>query len=108
MSIILYSFGIIYAWVELDNPGRMFGAGVVRLVISAVLCGVAGFFGRQIYDWYQQLQERDGQQERVRQYREFIRCHFGQALPPAPLYHVPANGEGDVVLHVNNQSPEAL
>ena len=120
MNIILYSFGIIYAWVKLANRGAQIGGGA-GLVIGAV-CGsllfmsTIGWFpgavigliggnliGGGLYEWNQELHERNRVNERIREYQEFIVHQFGQdrqAVATAPLFHVAANRQGDVELDV--------
>ena len=122
MDIILNFFGIIYAWVKLGNPGAQVGGGTGLAVgvlgglafglgLAAIAVGVVGLvagnlIGGGAYGWHQQQHEIDRQNQRVREYKEFGRQQFGQAVPRAPLFHVPGNAMGDVVLDVHYVSPE--
>ncbi|CAB4035370.1 Hypothetical predicted protein, partial [Paramuricea clavata] len=107
----------LYAWVKLGNPGAQVGGGAglfgglavafcfALSPVAAIAAGVAGLiagnlFGGGVYQWYQQQHEIDRQNQRVREYQEFMRQQFGQAVPRAPLYHVPANAMGELVLDV--------
>ena len=85
MNIILYSFGIIYAWVKLANPGTQIGGGA-GLVIGAVcgsllfmstigwlVGGVIGLIGGNLiggglYEWNQELHKIDHEHEGIREY----------------------------------------
>ena len=109
-------FGIIYAWVRLDNPGAQVGGGAgftIGGILGAItglpglaLGGVLGLIGGNlmgggVYAWYREQQERDRQNQREREYQEFIRREFGVAVPRLPLFHVPGNPGGDLVLDVH-------
>ena len=114
-------FGIIYAWVTLGNPGAQFGGGV-GLVIGAILGGFVapliipvgaalGFIGGKLigggaYAWYREQQVIERQNQRVREYQEFIREQSGVGVPRLPLFHAPGNAEGDLVLDVHYTIPE--
>ena len=116
-------FGIIYAWVTLGSPGEQFGGGV-GLVIGAILGGFAapllipvgaalGFIGGKLigggaYAWYRERQVTERQNQRVREYQEFMRAQFGVGVPSQPLFHAPGNAEGNLVLDVHYRTPAEL
>jgi hypothetical protein len=98
VDIILLFFGIIYAWVKLGNPGAQVGGGAglfgglatafffalspVAVIAASVAGLIAGnLFVGGVYEWYRQQHEIDRQNQRVREYQEFMRQHFGQAVP---------------------------
>ena len=124
MDIILNFFGVIYAWVRLGNPGALMGGGgglVAGAVAGGAVFGPVGAFfgalggllagnllGSGAYSWYQEREVRNRQDRRARQYQEFMRQNVGQVVPRLPLYHVPANPEGDVVLDVMYEAPPEL
>ena len=113
-------FGIIYAWVTLGNPGAQFSGGM-GLVIGAILGGFAaplmipvgaalGFIGGTLigggaYAWYRERQVIERQNQRMREYQEFIREQIGVGVPRRPLFHAPGNAEGEIVLDVVYTTP---
>ena len=108
MDIVLNFFGVIYAWVKFDNPGGRMGAGgglVVGAAAGGAFVALGGLLagnllGSGAYSWYQEQEVRNRHDRRARQYQEFMRQNVGQAVPRLPLYHVPGNPEGDLVLDV--------
>ena len=114
MDIILNFFGVIYVWVRLDNPGAQIGGGgglMFGAVVGGMAFGPVGAFlgavggliagnllGSGTYLWHQERQLRDLQNRRARQYQEFMRQYLGQAVPRQPLFHAPANANGDLVV----------
>lgn len=124
MDIILNFFGVIYAWVRLGNPGTLMGGsgglvagalagGAAFGPLGALFGGLAGLIagnllGSGAYLWYQEHEVRNRQNRRARQYQEFMRQNFGQAVPRLPLFHVPANPGGDLVLDPVYEAPPEL
>ena len=114
MDIILNFFGVIYVWVRLDNLGAQIGGGgglMFGAVVGGMAFGPMGAFlgavggliagnllGSGTYLWHQKRQVRDRQNRRARQYQEFMRQNFGQAVPRQPIFHAQANVNGDLVV----------
>ena len=79
--------------------GAFFGpVGAFFGGLGGLLAG--NLLGSGVYSWYQEQEVRNRQDRRARQYQEFMRQNVGQAVYRLPLYHVPANPEGDLVLDV--------
>ena len=113
VDIILFSFGTLYTWISMANPGTHIGVGVggiagaVCFVMgpAAGAAGVAvggalgGFLGKGIYDWGTTRSE----QKRIAKARENWMTTGEGDIPkePQPLYNIEGNEWGHLMMYVN-------
>ena len=112
VDIILFSFGTLYTWISMANPGTHIGVGVggiagaVCFVMgpAAGAAGVAvggalgGFLGKGIYDWGSMRSE----QNRIAKAREkWTTTGEGDIQKePQPLYNIEGNEWGHLMMYV--------